>query len=150
MGVTIARKVVKGGIAYDHSAGNYDLGPSLQLKVKSFIGIAGGNLGLATCLNTPILPACSPKDGFFPGATVVSPPSEYLNDLNKSGGSEGSNVYAIWSKYDDVILFGCVVWGKITCRIPSQTSEIEKTTSEWGHMALRDNIGPDLFDWLWW
>ena len=87
MGVTIARKVVKGGVAYDHSAGGYDLGPSLQRKVKSFIGIAGGNLGLATCLNTPILPACSTRDGFFPGATVISPPSEYLNDLNKNGGS---------------------------------------------------------------
>jgi hypothetical protein len=42
----------------------------------------------------------------------------------------------------------CVVWGKVTCRIPSQTSEVIKTTSEWNHFAVRDNTGPDLIKWL--
>ena len=148
MGVTIARKVIKGGTAIDHSAGSYDVGPSLKDKVKTFIGLAGANLGLTACWTSTTMPTCSTKDGFFPGATPASHPSDFLNDLNTNGGAEASNVYVIWSKYDDIILYGCVVWGKVTCRIPNQTQEIEKTTPEWGHFAVRDNTGPDLIDWL--
>ena len=48
MGVTIARKAVKGGTAID-SDGTYELGISLKEKVKTFVGIAGGNLGLTAC-----------------------------------------------------------------------------------------------------
>lgn len=50
-----------------------------------------------------------------------SSPSVFLNSLNIAGGSEGNNVYTIWSKYDSVIGEECVVWGKVTCRIPGQT-----------------------------
>ena len=52
MGVTLTRKIIKGGIAKDHKDGLYDLGPSLHLKVKTFVGIAGGNLGLTACVTT--------------------------------------------------------------------------------------------------
>ena len=87
MGVTLARKIIKGGIGYDHSAGGYDVGPSLKGKVKNFIGIAGGNLGLVACLGVATaLPTCNTRDGFFPGATSFSHPSDFLNDLNINGG----------------------------------------------------------------
>jgi hypothetical protein len=42
----------------------------------------------------------------------------------------------------------CVVWGKVTSRIPGQNEEVIKTTSEWGHFAIRDKTGPDLIKWL--
>ena len=58
------------------------------------------------------------------------------------------NVYAVWSKYDDVIGGECVVWGKVTCKIPGQKDEIVKRTVEWGHLALRDKIGPDIISLL--
>lgn len=128
MGVTLARKIIKGGISEDHSYGKFDLGVSLKSKVHAFIGIAGGNLGLANCYGASTLTACNIKDGFFPGATSVSSPSEYLAQLNNNGGTEGDNVYSVWSRYDEVLEYQCVVWGKVTCRIPSQTNEIEKTT----------------------
>ena len=52
MGVTMARKIIKGGITKDHRDGLYDLGQSLHLKVKTFVGIAGGNMGLTACVST--------------------------------------------------------------------------------------------------
>ena len=121
MGVTIARKVIQGGSAVDHSAGSYEVGPSLGSKVKTFVAIAGANLGLTACYSSSILPTCNTKDGFFPGLTPASHPSDYLNNLNTSGQKEGSNIYVIWSKYDNILLYGCLVWGKITCRVPQQT-----------------------------
>lgn len=67
---------------------------------------------------------CNKNDGLFPGATALSSPSTFLNNLNTMGGTEADKVYVVWSKYDELILNQCVVWGKITCRIPGQTSEI--------------------------
>lgn len=148
MGVSLARKAIKGGMANDHTAGDYDVGASLRDKVKTFVGIAGANMGLTACWSASVIPTCNAKDGFFPGALPSSGPSKYLNDLNVSGGPEGDKVYTIWSKYDDLITLECLVWGKVTCRIPGQAGEVEKTTSEWGHFALRDNSGPDLISWL--
>lgn len=75
MGVTLGRKVVKGGIAIDHVAGNYEVGTSLKSKVHAFVGIAGGNLGLTACWSAAVLPTCGIKDGFFPGASSFSSPS---------------------------------------------------------------------------
>ena len=86
MGVTLGRKVIKGGSAVDHMAGSYDVGPSLEGKIKNFIGLAGANLGLTACWTATTIPTCSVKDGFFPGAGPSSHPSEFLNDLNINGG----------------------------------------------------------------
>lgn len=119
MGVTIGRRIIKGGTTVDHAAGNYDVGSSIKDKVSVFIGLAGANLGLTACWNGGVIPTCSNVDGFNPGALSSSGPSKYLNDLN-SGGSEGDKVYTIWSKYDDLINYECVVWGKVTCRISGQ------------------------------
>lgn len=100
MGVTLGRKIIKGGKAEDRAEGSYDVGESLKNKVKTFVGIAGGNLGLVSCHGLAAVPTCSDVDGFNPGLIVTSGPSKYLAELNKGGGTEASNVYAIWSKYD--------------------------------------------------
>lgn len=148
MGVTLARKIIKGGKAEDHAEGTYDVGNSLRNRVKAFVGIAGGNLGLTNCHGMSVVPTCSDVDGFNPGLIMTSGPSKYLAELNKGGGSEGDKVYAIWSKYDEVVMYECVVWGKITCRIPGQEEEVVKNSIEWTHMALRDKTGSDMIKWL--
>lgn len=79
MGVTLGRKVIKGGSAEDHVDGSYNVGPSLSSKVKTFIGLAGANYGLTACYSTSILPTCNGKDGFYPGALASSGPSKFLN-----------------------------------------------------------------------
>lgn len=93
------------------------------------------------------MPTCGTVDGFYPGPSATAGPSTYLKDL-QSGDKEGSKVFTIWSEYDDLIGYGCLVWGKITSRIPNQDGEVKKTTAQWNHFAVRDNTGPDLFGWL--
>lgn len=104
MGVAIARKAIKGGTAQDHAAGTYDVGLSLSNRVKSFIGLAGVNLGLMQCIPNFALNYCNKVDGLFPGATAFSNPSTFLSNLNTMGGTEGEKVYTVWSKYDELIL----------------------------------------------
>lgn len=89
MGVAIARKAVKGGSAQDHVAGTYEVGLSLSNRVKSFIGLAGVNLGLMQCIPNFAFNYCNKVDGLFPGATAFSNPSTFLNNLNAMGGTEG-------------------------------------------------------------
>lgn len=142
LGVAISRKIVKGGSATDHSVGTYFVGDSLQSKVKNFIGIAGVNYGLMQCIPAAALSYCNRVDGLFPGATSISSPSTFLNTLNSQSGTEGGRVFTVWSKSDELILNSCVVWGKVTSRIPGQMDEIIKDGMNWGHFDLRDRIGP--------
>jgi triacylglycerol lipase len=81
MGVTLGRKVVKGGSVVDHLQGNYSIGPSIHDKVSAFVGIAGANYGLTACYGVSIekYPTCSKVDGFYPGLLASSAPSAYLN-----------------------------------------------------------------------
>lgn len=148
MGVTIGRRVLQGGQSIDQSAGTYEVGNSLKSKVKNFIGLAGANLGLTACYNGNLIPTCSNIDGFNPGTLPTSGPSKYLASLNTASGAEADKVYVIWSKYDTLIGTQCVVWGKVTCRIPGQVSEVVKDSFEWDHFAVRDKTGPDLINWL--
>ena len=149
MGVSIGRKIIKGGSAEDEKEGVYTVGTNLTSRVKSFIGLAGANLGLSSCLGQFLVPTCSSIDGFDPGSTPTTGPSKFLSDINNSTIREGSNVYTIWSKYDDLIMNDCVVWGKVTSRIPQQTEEVIKNSKEWTHFYVRDQSGPDLIRWLW-
>lgn len=87
MGVAIARKAIKGGEGFDHVQGSYSLGPSLQEKVKNFIGIAGINYGLMQCIPALSLNYCNKVDGLFPGVSSVSGPATFLNNLNQQVGS---------------------------------------------------------------
>jgi triacylglycerol esterase/lipase EstA (alpha/beta hydrolase family) len=64
MGVTLGRKVVKGGKGVDHKAGTYEVGGSLANKVKVFIGLAGGNLGLVACRTASTITTCNRLMGF--------------------------------------------------------------------------------------
>lgn len=87
MGVTLARKALKGGQATDHSGSTYDVGPSLKDKVKTFVGLAGANYGLVACWTATSIPTCNTKDGFFPGAVSSSGPSVFLKEINTNSGA---------------------------------------------------------------
>ena len=147
MGVTLGRRVVKGGQATD-TQGIYNVGPALTNRIKSFIGLAGANLGLAACMGGTALPTCSNIDGFSPGATINAGPSTFMKELNADRIPEAGKIYTIWGQYDTTIGVGGLVWGKITPRINDQIGEIKKTTADWNHFAIRDNTGPDILGWL--
>lgn len=147
MGVTLARKVIKGGAASDSLAGgSYNLGASLTTSVDTFVGIAGANRGLTTCYMTgPTTPTCGSTNGLYPGYLVggFGPygVSSFLVDLAGASHYEGSYVYTIWSSADEVIGYGTTVYGTSTCRIPAQNGEKTFSGYPYGHIGSKDQTG---------
>jgi hypothetical protein len=147
MGVTLARKAILGGSPADALAGGaYDLGPPLTDRVRTFIGIAGGNLGLASCVLVPLTPTCAPTNGFYPGILTpvgVADRSAFLQQLLDSPPHfEGSHVISIWSPIDEVVGGACLVYFANTCQIPAQDDEV---VLGWlGHLGLKDRTADVL------
>jgi len=144
MGVTLGRKIIKGGYASDAAfGGSYYVGGSLTSKVDTFVGIAGANLGLVSCYVTgPTTPTCGATNGLYPGYLYwgFGPygVSAYLTDLAGSSGYEGAYVYTIWSTEDGIIGYDNLVYGQRTSRIPGQDGEKVFTTSAYDHFACKD------------
>mmetsp|Transcript_34140 Transcript_34140/g.30898 ORF Transcript_34140/g.30898 Transcript_34140/m.30898 type:complete len:151 (-) Transcript_34140:53-505(-) len=135
MGVTLGRKVIKGGTGND--GGSYNLGDSLADKVDTFIGISGGNLGLTACFSTPTLPTCGLQNGFYPGyAPGPLGLSTYLHDLNKDGGKEADHVYTIFSYADEIICCGDLVYGRLTTEIPNEDGK--RAYTDLDHFGTKD------------
>jgi triacylglycerol lipase len=143
MGVTLARKAIKGGTASDLLAGgNYNLGSPITY-VDTFVGIAGANLGLTSCYSSGgSTPTCANTNGFYPGYLVgfFGPygVSSFLTELNSNAASEGTYKYSIWSSVDEIVQFGCIVYGTNTCRIPNQTGEKSFSSIPYGHFGVKD------------
>ena len=147
MGVTLMRKVIKGGTGNDSLAGGaYNLGGSFTSWVDTFVGIAGANRGLTTCYQTgPTTPTCGSTNGFYPGYLVggFGPygVSSFLVDLANTSHYEGSYVYSMWSSADEVIGWGTIVYGTSTCRIPAQNGEKTFSGYPYGHIGVKDQTG---------
>lgn len=147
MGVTLARKAIKGGTANDAAAGgSYNLGSALTSSVDAFVGIAGANRGLTACyLSGPTTPTCGSTNGFYPGYLVGAfgpyGVSSFLVDLAATSHYEGSYVYSIWSSVDEVIGYGTIVYGTSTCRIPGQNGEKTFSAYPYGHIGSKDQTG---------
>lgn len=141
MGVTLARQAIKGG-ALD----GRDLGPPLTGRVDTFVGIAGANLGLASCfLAESKYPTCSDEDGFYPGRISLSGvkgESDFLAGLNDESRYEGDHLFSIWSRADQLIGFGGLVYGNYTSRIPGQDGEAVYNGYPYGHFCVRDLSAP--------
>ena len=86
-------------------------------------------------------------NGLYPG---ISPGpiglSKFLYDLNYGGGTEAQKVYTFWGTFDDVILYGDLVWGQYTSRIPSQTGEQQFNQIDYSHFHLRDWTAQNQYD----
>lgn len=147
MGVTLARKAIRGGPLEDPKTGTTrDLGPPLTQRVDSFVGIAGANLGLSTCFwGAWTAPTCSDELGFFPGFSLfggVRGLSDFLAELNSTEGFEGARVYSIWSRDDQIVGYGGLVYGRQTSRIPGQDGEQVFSGYPYGHFCVRDLTAP--------
>ena len=139
MGVTLARKAILGGPGVD-AEGAYDLGAPLTPMIDTFVGIAGANLGLQACAQVPdLVPACSTRDGFFPGYGPDGKGlSAFLAGLQVSSHYEGARVYAIWSTEDALIGPGNLAWGRATSPIPGQDGEKVFREAPYGHIGVKD------------
>ena len=147
MGVTLARKAIKGGAGHDSlGGGSYNLGASLTSSVDSFVGISGGNRGLVACyLTGPTTPTCGNTNGLYPGYLVgfYGPfgVSEFLTDLNATSRFEAAYRFSIWSTVDEVIGYGNLVYGRYTSQIPGQTGEKRYGSVPYGHFGCKDQTG---------
>lgn len=143
MGVTLARKAIKGGSASDLLAGgSYNLGSPLTY-VDTFVGIAGANRGLTSCYTTGgTTPTCANTNGLYPGYLIglLGPygVSSFLTELNSNSASEGTYKYSIWSSVDEIVQYGCIVYGVNTCRIPNQNGEKSYSAYPYGHFGVKD------------
>lgn len=146
MGVTLSRKAIAGGAANDALGGGaYDLGAPLTEKVDTFVGIAGGNVGLTSCWFTgPTTPTCGATNGYYPGtltAAGIVGRSAFLEDLLERPHTEGAHVYSVWSAGDKLAGTGAaLVWGQLTARIPEQDGEVE-VDAAFGHMGAKTKTG---------
>jgi len=82
MGVTLSRRVIKGGWVRAAEEPYY-VGESLSNKVHIFFALAGGNLGLFTCPHRSKAKICNMLDGYWAASPYSSDgPSYYLKELN--------------------------------------------------------------------
>jgi triacylglycerol lipase len=141
MGVTLGRKVVLGGSGSD-SGVSYNLGPAITSWVDTFVGIAGGNLGLTSCyLSGPTTPTCGSTNGLYPGYLylgAVTGRSNFLNSLLATSRYEGAFRYTIHSTVDEIIGGGGLVYGQYTSRIPGQLGEKVYSAFPYGHFNVKD------------
>ena len=137
MGVTLARKAIQGGMLDGR-----DLGAPLTGRIDTFVGIAGANLGLVSCfLAESKYPTCSDEGGFYPGRLSlggVKGESDYLVGLNNESRYEGDHLFSIWSRADQLVGFGGLVYGDYTSRIPGQDGEAVYNGYPYGHFCVRD------------
>ena len=143
MGVTLARKVIRGGSMQDNGE-TYQLGESFAPKVDTFLAIAGANLGLVVCKFSFVLPTCGKSNGFYPG-TAAGPVglSTYLNDLLQNQEKEGDYVFTMLSTADDLILYGDKVYGKYTSQIDYENDS--KIYTNLGHMAMKSQTAAEQY-----
>jgi hypothetical protein len=113
----------------------------LAHSVDTFLGIAGGNLGLASCGSTGAVgPRCGSTNGFCRGYRVglsVAGRSGYLDELLSASGNEGL-FYSMWSRVDEVLGSGGFVHAQPTSRNPAQTDEVVFVSASYGHGGLKD------------
>jgi len=141
MGVTLARKAIVGGTAYntyDRSGTAIALGSSLKTYIDTFVGIAGGNRGLNSC-------------GWWDGGTAVwsntcwsnglSIDNPFIDDLTYgSAGQVATYTYSILSWVDEVVCAGagCYVWYVHTSKIGGENGSKQYSTAPYGHYGVRN------------
>ncbi|KAI1698837.1 lipase (class 2) domain-containing protein [Ditylenchus destructor] len=122
MGVSFARRLIKGGHLIEPSEESCYIGEPIHHKIHTFIGIAGANYGMCLCSNDETekaIPACGKMNGFWPGSCnaiddhlseCLSPNidaalkcgadhqySSFLKNLNKDSTKEAKFIVSMWS-----------------------------------------------------
>ncbi len=137
LGVTISRKAIKGGYAYntaDRSGTAIYLGSSISSNIDTFVGIAGANRGLNSCGTWPANISTDTCE-----ANGLSKSNPFLNDLG-TGGSEGSYTFSIKSWVDEVVCATgtCYVDGQHSSYINGEDGTHEYSSYPYGHFNSKN------------
>lgn len=154
LGVTLARRAIKGGSVSDYANGSLNLGSSLNSYVDTFVGIAGANRGLLSCGEWPLnvwAPTCGPHGLSVNNTFLVEANGgsayAYLwwgiwtpNTLNMK---IGSYTYSIKSWVDEVACLlsmgstGCYVYSAHTSTLDGENGSKTYYTAPYGHFGLK-------------
>lgn len=116
----------------------------MNQKVRTYIGIAGGNFGVSICnidFYFNAFRVCNKETGFFPGtndSTGLQPKdiSKFLARLNKDRTKEGTYTYSLWSVYDQVI--PAMSFSRATSEFPTMDLAYIFNSTEYDHLGVRD------------
>ncbi|GMT06426.1 hypothetical protein PENTCL1PPCAC_28600, partial [Pristionchus entomophagus] len=158
MGVTLARKAIKGGQVH-LSGESCDLGEPISDRIDAFVAISGANYGMCMCLVAGIdgMPACGQK-GYAPGTcgrreasmadcmdeTDECEGEDYAGVLKAVNGDEEKEAYFVASIYsnDDAVLGkNNLVWGKKTSVVPG--SDLTHAYQDLDHFQTKDKTVRD-------
>ncbi|PAV75101.1 hypothetical protein WR25_05458 [Diploscapter pachys] len=164
MGVTIGRKIIKGG-NHEASDGSCNLGSPLNSKIEVYLGLSGGNFGLCNCEGGSEIASatCNNKDGLWPGdscglniLTCGAQPlpwpcsnvqySKFLMKMNADKTKEADYVFSGWSHMDDLIMYNDIVWGRPTSQIP--TEDGHKIYDIYTHMETKELTANDQYTFV--
>ncbi|CAJ0957985.1 unnamed protein product, partial [Mesorhabditis belari] len=153
MGVTLARKVAKGGKMVEKvDMSTCDIGKPLTDVVEVFLGICGANYGMCSCLLDTY--TCNNINGFFPGAScgnnnadqcgakplpekcIQDGYSQLLHDMNTDRVREGKKVYALWTSVDDIVAPNDLVWARYSSQFPTMDQQYIFTNLT--HMQVKE------------
>ncbi|KAI1701629.1 lipase (class 2) domain-containing protein [Ditylenchus destructor] len=131
MGSPTSRKAILGGFCVD--TGEFIGGPITHL-VHTFLAVAGANFGAEILCKdsepTPILDACNSLNGIVCNST-------FLNDINSFHGYEGSVIYTMYSKVDEVTGYRTCNDQVLTSAIPGEALAVQyNETDGMGHFGM--------------
>ncbi|CEF70848.1 Lipase EstA/Esterase EstB family-containing protein [Strongyloides ratti] len=153
MGVTMARKAIKGGVI-NGIRRSCNIDDSLLNHVHTFIAISGANYGFSFCSGDSAyaFPACNKYNGFWPGNNcdnnklcekkdnnmcIQRQYSKILQDLNENEKKEAKYVFTIFTPNDELLGDNGLVCGNYTSRLPIYDKEIILQESD--HMRTKDD-----------
>ncbi|CDW73266.1 lipase [Stylonychia lemnae] len=142
MGVTLTRRVIKGG-KIDIAEEQYDVGTPLTAKVDTFISLAGGNQGILECAVKLGETWCNSDNGYYPAPPYKNDgPSKYHQLLNSDGIREGDHVFALLSLKDMRMTSNDPQFGMKTGVFPTVDESYIFSTEAYSHLCLRDLTAP--------
>ncbi|KAI1720406.1 lipase (class 2) domain-containing protein [Ditylenchus destructor] len=167
MGVSLARRIIKGGNMNDGFNECY-IGTPIHNKIHTFIGIAGANYGMCLCADEKMansLPACGKTNGFWAGTCTpindmltdcLSPIptsslacgtghqySQFLQNLNNDSTKEAKVIVSMWSDGDTILGKSNFAWGRMTSIIPN--SDRMAMYSGYDHYEVKSKTAKDQF-----
>uniref|UniRef100_A0AAF5DPF3 Lipase domain-containing protein n=2 Tax=Strongyloides stercoralis TaxID=6248 RepID=A0AAF5DPF3_STRER len=153
MGVTIARKAIKGGFINGITK-SCNIANSLLNQIHTFIAISGPNYGFSFCSGDSAyaFPACNKYNGFWPGDKCndnklckqndkqICNQKEYskiLQELNEDEKKEAKYVFTIFTPNDELLGDNNLICGNYTSRLPIFDKEIILQASN--HMRTKED-----------
>eukprot|EP00347_Sterkiella_histriomuscorum_P017744 403348162 len=138
-GVTFSRRVIKGGLVFGDTHPYY-IGEPLHKRVNTYIGIAGRNWGISSCIMSFYYDnyrICNKLNGGYPGSEDAQPYPKNMSlallEMNVDPTKEAEHTYAIYSAYDASKMFS-----RYTQEWPTMDASYMFTTPEYDHVGTRD------------